>query len=169
MKIKLSLAVCDGTDESDAQPLLTLELDSQPSIETLGLSLANGKVALTQLQARIVTRQVELMSARQRQCPACGLDRPLKDYHDVHYKSLFDRVAVRVPRWQRCACSVRAEIAGRRRWISAELEYVPSHLAATIPYARSSELLELLLPVADLAAAAWTEPSAAGTMVRLST
>lgn len=54
MQIKLSLAVpvCDGTVESDLQTLLTLELDSQPSIETLGLSLLNGKVALAQLQGQ---------------------------------------------------------------------------------------------------------------------
>ncbi|WP_213956925.1 hypothetical protein [Variovorax sp. dw_954] len=82
-----------------------LELDSQPGIETLGLSLANGKAALAQLQARIVTRQVELMSASQRRCELCGLNRDLKDYHDVHYRSLFGGVVVRVPRWQRCACS----------------------------------------------------------------
>ncbi|MEJ8826974.1 hypothetical protein WKW80_34095 [Variovorax humicola] len=43
MQIKLSLAVCEGAFESEPKPLLMLELDSQPSIETLGLSLANGK------------------------------------------------------------------------------------------------------------------------------
>jgi hypothetical protein len=37
--------------------------------------------------------------------------------------------------------------------MSAELEYVQSRLAATIPYAKSSELLELLLPVAGANAA----------------
>ena len=148
MQIKLSLTVCEGAVESNPQPLLMLELESQPSIETLGLSLANGKAALAQLQVLIVTRQVEPMLASQRRLESCGLNRALKDYHDVHYRSLFGRVVVRAPRWQRCACSVRTEIAVRRRGISAELEYVQSRLAATMPYARSSELLELLLPVA---------------------
>ena len=147
MQIKLSLAVCDGTVESDPQALLTMELDSHPSIETLGLSLANGKAALVRLQAEIVKRQVELMSTSQRRCDGCGLNRAIKDFHDVHYRSLFGRVVVRVPRWQRCACTARAEIAVRRRWISAELEYVQSRLAATMPYAKSAQLLELLLPV----------------------
>ncbi|NDZ17747.1 hypothetical protein [Variovorax sp. WS11] len=62
MRIKLSLAVCEGEVDSDPEPLLTLELDSRPSIETLGLSLANGKAALAQLQSQIVKRQIELMS-----------------------------------------------------------------------------------------------------------
>ena len=90
MQIKLSLTVCEGAVESNLQPLLTLELESQPSIETLGLSLANGKAALAQLQALIVTRQVELMSARPAQVrivrpesrpqglPRCPLPQPVR-------------------------------------------------------------------------------------------
>jgi len=42
-QIELSLTGCEGAVESNPQPLLTLEFESQPSIETLGLSLANGK------------------------------------------------------------------------------------------------------------------------------
>ena len=148
MRIKLSLALCEGEVDSVPEPLLTLDIDSRPNIEMLGLSLANGKAALAHLQSQIVKRQIDLMSKSQRRCDACGLDRAIKDYHEVHYRSLFGRVAVRVPRWQRCVCCAPAEIAVRRRWLSAELEYVQSRLAATIPYARSSELLELLLPVA---------------------
>ncbi len=57
---------------------------------------------------------------------------------------------MRVPRWRRCECSCSAASSDRRaqRWISAELVYVQSRLAATIPYAKSSELLGLLLPAA---------------------
>lgn len=40
-----------------------------------------------------------------------------------------------------------AEVGKRQRWISAELEFVQSRLAATIAYARSAELLSLLMPV----------------------
>ena len=37
----------------------------------------------------------------------------------------------------------------RQRWISAELEFVQSQLASTIPYAKFAELLSLLLPAAS--------------------
>ena len=79
-----------------------------------------------------------------------GLNRAIKDYHDVHYRSLFGNVVVKVPRWRRCECRCSSAPSERRarRWISAELEYVQSRLAATIPYAKSSELPELLLPMA---------------------
>jgi hypothetical protein len=97
------------------------------------------------LQARIVTRQVELLAVSQRRCESCGRNRALKDYHDVHYCSLFGSVVVKVPRWRHCECSCSTATSEQRgrRWISAELEYVQSRLAATIPYAKSSALLAL--------------------------
>lgn len=150
MQIKVSLAISGGTSESNALPLLTLEVDAQPSIETLGLGLADAKALLARMQAQIVTRQVDLLSSSQRRCESCGQNRAIKDYHDVHYRSLFGSVVVKVPRWRRCECRLSTAPSERRArpWISAELEYVQSRLAATIPYAKSSELLELLLPVA---------------------
>lgn len=132
MQIEVSFAISGGTAESDALPLLTLEIDAQPSIETLGLGLADAKALLTRLQAQIVTRQVQLMSTSKRRCDGCGLYRALKDYHDVHYRSLFGSVVVKVPRWRRCECRCSTAPGERRarRWISAELEYVQSRLAA---------------------------------------
>ena len=156
MQIEISLAISTGVAKSDALPLPTLEVDAQPSIETLGLGLADAKALLVWIQAQIVTRQVELMSTSQRRCDGCGLNRDIKDYHDVHYRSLFGSVVVKVPRWRRCECRCGTAPSSERRarrWISAELEYVQSRLAATIPYAKSSELLELLLPVAGANAA----------------
>ncbi|RYF54458.1 MAG: hypothetical protein EOO27_23670, partial [Comamonadaceae bacterium] len=150
MQIEIRLAISAGAAESGALPLLTLDVDTQPSIETLGLGLADAKALLARMQAQIVTRQVELMSTSQRRCDGCGLNRAIKDYRDVHYRSLFGSVVVKVPRWQRCECRCGTAPSERRarRWISAELQYVQSRLAATIPYGKSSELLELLLPVA---------------------
>ena len=39
-----------------------------------------------------------------RRCDGFGLNRAVKDYHDVHYRSLFGSVVVKVPRWWRCEC-----------------------------------------------------------------
>ncbi|UUZ62625.1 hypothetical protein LP417_22115 [Polaromonas sp. P1-6] len=47
MQIKISLVVCEDAVESDRQSLLTLEVDAQPTIATLGLSLADGKAMLS--------------------------------------------------------------------------------------------------------------------------
>ena len=63
MQIKVSIAISRGTAESDALPLLTLEVDAQPSIETLGLGLADAKAVLTQLQS-FVNNRAAVVAAR---------------------------------------------------------------------------------------------------------
>jgi len=78
----------------------------------------------------------------------------LKDYHKVCFKSLFGGVSLRVPRLNGCSCEGQdnraqtAKIDGLVNWVSPELEFIQSKLAAMIPYARTADLLELLLPVA---------------------
>ena len=88
MQISVSLAISDGSGKSELS-LLTLEIDAQPTIETLGLGLADSKALLTRLQDQIVTRQVQSLSTAERRCAACGSNRSTKDYHNVHYRSLF--------------------------------------------------------------------------------
>ncbi|WP_213957568.1 hypothetical protein [Variovorax sp. dw_954] len=133
MQIRVSLAISDGSGNSELS-LLTLDVDAQPSIETSGLGLADSKSLLARLQDQIVTRQVQSLSAAERRCEVCGSNRSIKDYHDVQYRSLFGSVAVKVPRWRKCECTAATRQRRSRRWISAELEYVQSRLAATIPY-----------------------------------
>src|SRR4030095_10415850 len=86
MQIKVSIASSRCIAESDALPLLTLVVDAQPSIVTLGLGFADARAFLTPVQAHFVTLQVELMSTSQRRCDGCGLNRAIKDYHDIHYR-----------------------------------------------------------------------------------
>lgn len=150
MKFEISLALQDEGAESTPATKWAVEIDSLPTIPTLGLSLAQAKAVLVRLQAEIVNKQVERMATSERTCKHCGSARQLKDYHDVHYRSLFGDVVSRAPRWRACNCiagSTGTEVQKRQRWISAELEFVQSQLAATIPYARAAELLGLLLPV----------------------
>ncbi len=78
MQINVSLAISAGASESKMLPLLTLELDAQPGVETLGLGLADAKPLLPRLQAEIVTRQVESQPAMQRRCEICGSSRTVK-------------------------------------------------------------------------------------------
>ena len=80
--------------------------------------------------------------------------RQLKDYHTIHYRTLFGDVSARVARWRACSCdaqSKKSPLLVRKRWINAEMEYVHAQLAATVPYARAVELLKLLLPTGTTA------------------
>ena len=80
MQIKLSLAVCEGAVESEPQPLLMLELDSQPSIETLGLSLANGKAALAQLPHKIGIDEKAIAKGHRYMTLVCDLEEATVEY-----------------------------------------------------------------------------------------
>jgi hypothetical protein len=58
-----------------------------------------------------------------------------------------------VPRLNGCSCEGQGtptktvKIDGLVNWVSPELEFIQSQLAAMIPYARTADLLDLLLPV----------------------
>ena len=149
MEFELSLTLRENGNELMPPAKWAGRMESNPSVQTLGLSLAQAKILLTNLQTEIVEQQVTRMSNRQRRCLHCGLARKLKDFHEIHYCSLFGDVATRVPRWRACGCnSGRQSVnhGNRHRWVSAELEFVQSQLAACIPYAKSAELLSMLLP-----------------------
>ena len=150
MEFELYVAVHSDGGDVKTVSLGAIKVEECPQIATMGLALADAKVVLARLQTEIVTRQIERLSARERPCP-CGAKRIVKDYHDVRYRSLFGDVVTRIPRWRACACTAKSDdpsLGPRQRWIAAELEFVQSQLAFTIPYARAADLLRLLLPVA---------------------
>jgi hypothetical protein len=120
---------------------------------TLGLTLAESKSLLATVQQELVESQLHCHAQAQRICPQCGKRRALKDYRPACFESLFGGVDLRVPRFYASSCDdtdTQAEtvrIEGLANWVSPELEFIQSQLGATIPYARSAELMALLLPV----------------------
>src|SRR5947209_15921413 len=74
----------DGREET--REIARLErTDLKP--ETLGLTLAEGKVTLKGLQAIVVEGQLSAHLPSQRPCPDCGGFRSLKGYHDLTLKT----------------------------------------------------------------------------------
>ena len=170
MQFEINLTQQGQDAKAEVLHTCTLEIDFLASVPTLGLSLAQGKSILKELQAAVVVKQIEQLAAGERICKHCGRARNLKDYHDIHYRSLFGDVVCRMPRWSACRCDVAAEChvaRKRQRWFSAEMEFIQSQLAATIPYARSADLLSLLLPVSKGNAASTVREHALATGQRL--
>ena len=66
--------------------------------ETLGLSVAEGKMILAGLQRYLVQAQAEEHCRSQRRCDHCGAQRPLKNFRRRRPVSLFGLVEVRAPR-----------------------------------------------------------------------
>ena len=152
MEFEVSLTLRENGVELMPPANWAAQIESTPSVQTLGLSLAQGKAILECLQSEILEQQITRLSNRLRPCVHCGQAPKLKDYHEIHYCSLLGEVAMRVPRWRRCTCGQggdQANTGKRQRWSSAELEFVQSQLAATISYAKVAELLNMLLPATN--------------------
>src|SRR6202049_4073024 len=153
MKFDLILAVDDGDGHVTNLALGQVARPEVSDMATLGLSLAESKQLLAQLQHEVVVRQFEATTQQRRNCEHCGTKRAIKDFHGARFRSLFGDVDLRVPRLRKCQCAVDSPVQGsanatlRQRWIAPELECVQSELAAVLPYARSAELLSRLLPI----------------------
>jgi len=72
--------------------------------ETLGLTLAEGKMILKDLQQVVVESQVSSLLLPKRTCPECGEPRCSKGNHTLSVRTVFGRLTVRSPRLYHCVC-----------------------------------------------------------------
>jgi hypothetical protein len=123
------------------------------SVETLGLTQAQAKQLLAELQRHLVQAQTDEYCHSRRRCPRWGAHRPLKDRRPRQLRSLFGVVMVHAPRFAPCRCSV-----GQRRTLSPVGEIMPdrctpeyertlAEMGARLPYRRARALLDELFPL----------------------
>jgi hypothetical protein len=147
--------VCVNTDGSEQRrEVLTVEA-RQLAMETLGLSLSEGKALLAAVQDIVVAQQVYEDLERRRVCPNYRRHYTSKDSGSTPVNTVFGRVEVPNPRWNRCPCQpdwlktfrpVRAWMNGQT---SPEMLYLETKWASLIPFARVADLLQEVLPVGD--------------------
>jgi hypothetical protein len=147
--------VCINPDGSEQrQEVLTIE-GRALAMETLGLNLSEGKALLAGVQDVMVAQQVEEHLARCRVCPHCQRRYTSKDSGATLISTVFGRVEVPNPRWNRCCCQTDGPKTFRpmRTWLngetSPEMLYLEAKWASLMPFARVVDLLKEVLPVAD--------------------
>ncbi len=151
--MKFTVLIHSEDDSSAPSMVAQIERTGPLNAATFGLTLAESKSLLANVQKELVESQLQCFVRKQRICTHCNTRRTIKDYHTVCFKSLFGGVSSRVHRLNGCLCegqdsSARTvKIDGLVNWVSPELEFIQSKLAATIPYARTADLLGVLLPV----------------------
>ena len=140
----------DGHEE--IRELACLErTDLKP--ETLGLSLAEGKRILKDLQQIVVEGQVASFLSPMRACPECGQLRCAKGHHTLSLRTVFGQLTVRSPRLHHCTCqphdtktfSPLAELLPDRTL--PELLFLETKWASLMSYGMTSELLQEVLPI----------------------
>jgi hypothetical protein len=123
--------------------------------ETLGLSMAEGKMTLAGLQRHLVQAQADEHCRVRRRCDYCGAQRPLKDFRRRRLTSLYGVVEVRAPRFDPCRCGVAS-----RRTITPVAEIIPDRctpeyertlakMGSMLPYRRARSLLGEFFPLGD--------------------
>jgi hypothetical protein len=134
--------------------IMTLERKTALTPHRLGLSLAESKQVLHEVQQILVAHHTAAYVADQRKCPDCGAERKRKGTHELVYRTLFGKFKVESPRFYTCPCRKRetrsisplAQMLKERT--APELVYLESKFAALMSYGLTVELLAEVLPFA---------------------
>ena len=123
--------------------------DGLGDIADLGLTLAEAKLLLANVQREIVAAQVRGHVARRPDCPRCDGVCYVKDYRDHAVATLFGRVTMKLPRFR---CSRCGGIETGIGWpphcrSTPELDRLRAHLSALMPYRVAADLLEQMFPI----------------------
>ena len=103
MICKIQVVTLSEDGHEEARELACLErTDLKP--ETLGLTLAEGKRILKDLQQIVVESQLATFLVPTRACPECGQSRCSKGHHTLSVRTVFGQLTVRSPRLHHCAC-----------------------------------------------------------------
>ena len=123
-------------------------------METLGMSLAEGKAVLKGVQEFVAEQQAAEFLQRERTCRNCARHLSSKGAGSTSVRTVFGPVRLPNPRWNQCDCQSTGKGSFRplRGWLcgqtTPELLYLEVRWASLIPYRGVARLLEDVLPVA---------------------
>jgi len=104
MRLKVQLVICADDERTDTiHEVAVLEKDCH-RIEQLGLTLAEAKQLLTQVQQSIVTQQASVFVTTHSHCEACGIPLRRKEETIRAFRTLFGTVLLTSPRLYHCRC-----------------------------------------------------------------
>src|ERR1700686_4282862 len=154
MKVRVEVVCLNADGEEQRRQILTIER-RELAMETLGMNLTEGKALLAGVQDFVVAQQAREELERRRACPNCRRRYTTKDSGSTPVSTVFGRVEVLNPRWNRCGCQTEGSQTFRpmRTWLngqtSPEMLYLETKWASLIPFARATDLLKEVLPVGD--------------------
>ena len=103
LRFKVQLVMIAEDGEETAHELVVLDKEHE-RIEQLGLSLAEAKLLLRELQQQVLERQVAAFLSSRAACPACGRAWGIKDHKPLRFRTLFGKLELASPRLRRCRC-----------------------------------------------------------------
>src|SRR5258706_15474528 len=155
MKVRVEVVCLNADGDEQRRQVLTIER-RELAMETLGMNLTEGKAVLADVQDFVGAQQVSEDLEQRRACPHCRRRYTSKDSGSTPVSTVFGRVEVPNPRWNRCACQTEGPQTFRpmRTWLNGqtnpEMLYLETKWASLIPFARAADLLKEVLPLGDL-------------------
>ncbi|SRR5712692_6437830 len=153
MRLKVQLVICADDGRTDTtHEVAVLEKDCQ-RIEQLGLTLAEAKQLLTQLQQHVVAYQASVFVTTRSHCKACGTPLQLKEQTTRVLRTLFGTVLLPSPRLYHCQCrtpmmtTFRPLTALLTESTTPELLFMETKWASLISYGMTARVLKDFLPL----------------------
>jgi hypothetical protein len=154
--MKFRIQVVCVTDDGAEQMQEVMKFERQELVmETLGLSLAEGKATLHSVQEFVAAQQTAEFLQRARTCAHCGQVLWSKESGSILVHTVYGTVQLPNPRWHSCECQPATTKTFRplQSWLhgqtSPELLYLELKWASLIPYGGVAGLLEDVLPAAE--------------------
>jgi hypothetical protein len=152
MKFRVEVICVNDTGTEERREVMEMERQ-QLAMETLGLSLAEGKAILRGLQDFFASQQVSEDLQRRRRCPNCGQRYHSKEAGTSTVETVFGPAAVPNPRWDRCSCQTEGAKTFRptAKWLKGRTSpgrlYLEAKWGSLNPYEKVADLLKEVLPV----------------------
>jgi hypothetical protein len=103
MKVRVEVVCLNADGDEQRRQVLTIERH-ELAMETLGVNLAESKALLAGVQDFVVAQQACEELKQRRACPQCRRRYTTKDSGSTPVSTVFGRVEVPNPRWNRCGC-----------------------------------------------------------------
>src|SRR5215510_10510255 len=153
MRLKVQLVICADDERTDTiHEVAVLEKDCQ-RLEQLGLTLAEAKQLLNQLQQHVVAHQATAFVTTRSHCEACGAPLQRKEQTTRVLRTLFGTVLLTSPRLYHCGCRTHTTTTFRplTELLSAsttpELLFLETKWASLISYGMTARVLKDFLPL----------------------
>lgn len=152
MQIKVQVVTINDDGQETVCEVASLERD-ELTPTTLGLSLAEGKGILKEVQEVVAEWQIDAYLRQQRTCPDCGKKRRSKGQHETVFRTVFGTLPIQSPRLYHCCCqphstktfSPLAELLPERT--TPELLYLETKWASLVSYGVTGKLMQDVLPM----------------------
>ena len=103
MKVRVEVVSLNADGEEQRRQVLTIER-RELAMETLGVNLTEGKALLAGVQDFVVAQQAREELEQRRACAHCRRRYTTKNSGSTPVSTVFGRVEVLNPRWNRCGC-----------------------------------------------------------------